>query len=420
MATSNKPYADQMRIDQSSMEIAGLVHKIEQNEIDLQPDFQRGQVWSLSKKQRLIDTILREWYVPAIHLVVNDDLNREEVLDGQQRLQSILEFLRDEFPVDGKISPHDPYISSLHGLTFSQLPLKVQSRFRRYSLTTVRLRNYETQEPGELFFRLNQLTSLTAAEQRNALIGEPRNQIKRLAELVEDIFSTHAIGFSNARMNYDDVLCRLAYVLERGRLDEKMTSNILERRYREQRGFPQEVIEKIHASIFTLAHCFTKEFHSRQNKATFFSWLFYACDSEWVDESFGEHLFPDFFRMFETLRMRTSRFYDVEEHLVVRQTETEGTDPVIVEALDFFADRSSSRVNDVTSVLLRDLCLHVSFYRFVKGSVVQPPLLASEVELLEQVSDDLSRVPDDVAERAMLEYELAQRWGEYRAAGRPR
>jgi hypothetical protein len=54
-----------MRIDQSSMEISGLVHKIEQKEIDLQPDFQRGQVWSVQKKQRLIDTILREWYVPA-------------------------------------------------------------------------------------------------------------------------------------------------------------------------------------------------------------------------------------------------------------------------------------------------------------------------------------------------------------------
>jgi hypothetical protein len=112
--------------------------------------------------------------------VINDALDKEEVLDGQQRIRSIIEFMNDEFTVDGKIAPSDKTIIKLDGLKYSELPGQVQSKFKRFTITTVRLRDYKPEEPGELFFRLNQLTSLTAAEQRNALIGRPRNQIKTL------------------------------------------------------------------------------------------------------------------------------------------------------------------------------------------------------------------------------------------------
>src|SRR5437660_843946 len=140
-----------MRLDQSSVDLSTLVDKINRREIDLQPDFQRGQVWTDAKKKRLIDTILREWYVPAIHIVVNDALDKEEVLGGQQRIKLILEINNDKLRIDGYIEPEDKRITALHGLTYSQLPDQVRSRFRRFAITTVRLRDYKPQEPGELF-----------------------------------------------------------------------------------------------------------------------------------------------------------------------------------------------------------------------------------------------------------------------------
>jgi hypothetical protein len=203
-----------MRLDQSSVDLSTLADKIEKGELDLQPNFQRGQVWSEAKKKRLVDTVLRQWYIPAIHIVVNDALDKEEVLDGQQRIRSIIEFMRDQFAVDGNIEPHDENIVRLDGLTYSSLPDQVRSKFRRFAITTVRLRDYRPEEPGELFFRLNQLTALTAAEQRNALIGEPRNQIRVLSDALEERVGDRKLGFSNARMNYDDVLSRLAMALE--------------------------------------------------------------------------------------------------------------------------------------------------------------------------------------------------------------
>jgi len=90
-----------MRLLPSDPDIQTIVSRIESGVIDLQPDFQRGEVWSIAKKKRLIDSILRNWHVPPLHVVMTDG-GIQEVLDGQQRLVAIRDFVRGLFPVDGK------------------------------------------------------------------------------------------------------------------------------------------------------------------------------------------------------------------------------------------------------------------------------------------------------------------------------
>ena len=48
-----------MKISASDPDIETLVGRIRKNELNLRPDFQRGEVWSEAKRQKLIDTILR-------------------------------------------------------------------------------------------------------------------------------------------------------------------------------------------------------------------------------------------------------------------------------------------------------------------------------------------------------------------------
>ena len=61
------------------------------------PEWQRGEVWPLSKKQNLIDSILREWKLPKFYfLKTNDEPETYDVVDGQQRLSSIFEFFDNE------------------------------------------------------------------------------------------------------------------------------------------------------------------------------------------------------------------------------------------------------------------------------------------------------------------------------------
>ena len=200
------------------------MRRIERGRIDLQPDFQRGEVWSRPKKQRLIDSILRGWHVPPIHLVRKPG-GTFDVLDGQRRLTAIRDFIEGQFPVKGDIEPQDQRIQALDGLRYKRLPEEIREEFDAFAIRVFELRDYNPDEPHELFFRLNQPTNLTEAEKRNAFMGDSRNQVRDLVLWsVQEGLSHERVGFSNARMSYDDLLARLLLTLERGTLTLKITS----------------------------------------------------------------------------------------------------------------------------------------------------------------------------------------------------
>jgi hypothetical protein len=405
-----------MQLDQSRVDIFTLVSRIKSGDLDLQPDFQRGLVWPESKKKRLVDTILREWYIPAIHLVVNDELDREEVLDGQQRLQSIMEFMDDCFTIDGNIAPFDTAVAKLHGLKFSQLPQKVRSRFKRFAIETVRLRDYRSDEPGELFFRLNQITALTSSEQRNALIGRPRNQVKELVEALEGEVGSELLGFSNARLNYDDTLSRLAVALENGSLAQKATAHTLERRYRSGRDFSSEVMATVRASVNRLARALNFcDGAARLNRASLFSWLYFFADHTTEYER-TRHELDWYFAAFELARdgVRLSM-----RHKIPDAARTYSTvllrNPACQEALQIFTDRASSRVNDVSSILLRDFALNFGLLIAFEDIVALGPK-PEYVSVLTHLGQVLEGSRLDPASRLERESQVAKEWEHFRAS----
>lgn len=106
-----------MRLSPSDPDIATVYRKIQNGRLDLQPDFQRGEVWG-SPKQRLIDSILREWHVPPVHVIEIADTDKQEVLDGQQRLAAIRDFMEGQFPVNGYQEPVEDFLVELRGSFF--------------------------------------------------------------------------------------------------------------------------------------------------------------------------------------------------------------------------------------------------------------------------------------------------------------
>jgi hypothetical protein len=127
-----------MQLQPSDPDIQTIVGRIRSGDLDLQPEFQRGEVWSVAKKRRLIDSILRRWHVPPIHVVIEED-GRQVVLDGQQRLASIRDFVNGEFKVDGSIEPADPSIERLGGLRYESLPPDVRRSFDQFTIRVFRL-----------------------------------------------------------------------------------------------------------------------------------------------------------------------------------------------------------------------------------------------------------------------------------------
>jgi hypothetical protein len=332
-----------MRLERTDLELEVLMRRIEVDEIDLQPDFQRGEVWNVPRKRRLIDTILRGWYVPAIHLIRDPDTGKDLVLDGQQRLAAIREFFDGSLKVDGRLSPDDDLLHQLHDYSYSELPDDARRRVNRFPLSVVTLTDYGPEEPYELFFRLNQHMTLTPPEKRNALYGPARDQIKEVVDgLVEGgLLNRDAVGFANKRLAYDDVFARFALAVQLGTLRQRHSNNAIEDFYRGSEFATQVLSDVAGASRAFLERALTVS--PKLNKATLYSWLIFAYTLRKANQDLG----PDFLASFETLRA------------TVRSTNSEIPRNVRAVIL-VYNDRASYRVNDTTSILLRDISLHVA------------------------------------------------------------
>lgn len=347
-----------MRLTPSNPDVDTLVRRIDAGDIDLQPDFQRGEVWSVPQKQRLIDSILRNWHVPPIHVILRSGGDRQEVLDGQQRLMAIHDFFHDRISIDGTIEPQLPELQALHALTYSQLPWEWRRQFGRFAISVIQIDDYAPDEPSELFFRLNQNVRLTAAEQRNAFYGPAREQIRHLSELLERIGLRHLIGFTNARMAYDDVLARTMFLLERGTLTERPTATALAERYRMKKPFPRWAEESVAGALalFDFA-TFPLRREAKLNKAAFFSWLWFTIEA-FSDTSLPANKFTDFFDYFNAEReaLKTGSWIS---HLRVNNARLEGA--YAASLVQIFNDRATARVSDVASVLARDVVIWIFF-----------------------------------------------------------
>lgn len=320
-----------MKLTPWEPDLASVVTRIRALDIDLQPEFQRQEVWAVQKKKRLIDTILRGWSFPAVHLIERPD-GRMDVLDGQQRLAAIRDFTNEVFAIDGLVTPTDEAVMKLDGLYHGELPPAIKRQFSNYTIRAFRITEYAPEEPRELFYRLNQPTSLTAGEQRNALFGAARDQLKALVALFEQFGNNRdTIGFTNSRMAYDDIIAKLLYFVEQRSFGIKSSETLISERFKVTREFDSAIVARCALAIerFSLArNVFLKH---RFNKASILSWLlFFVRD--------GVEVPPSFVRDFIEI---PSRHFGHDLNA----------------AFQLFSDRASLRVSDVSSVVFRDFCL---------------------------------------------------------------
>jgi hypothetical protein len=137
----------------------------ETRKLVLSPQFQRRDVWSTSAKAFLADTILRGKPFPKIILMQEfiDGRTIRTVVDGQQRLRAILDFLGDGIRIS---RAHNV---ELAGKTFSQLPQETQDDFLQYEVGCDVLNAAPLSELLDIFARINRYTvKLNAQEIRNA------------------------------------------------------------------------------------------------------------------------------------------------------------------------------------------------------------------------------------------------------------
>ncbi|MBU0766485.1 DUF262 domain-containing protein [Patescibacteria group bacterium] len=134
--------------------------------LELSPDFQRRTVWLEKAKSYLIDTIIRGKPIPKILISqeLKDERNVRTVVDGQQRLRAILEFLNGDFKIS---KAHNKEYADCY---YQSLPNDVQKDFMQYELGVDILFGMGNSDLLDVFARINSYTvSLNKQEKLNAL-----------------------------------------------------------------------------------------------------------------------------------------------------------------------------------------------------------------------------------------------------------
>lgn len=129
------------------------------------PEFQRKpSLWNKESKKALIDSILCDIDIPKLYLYEED---KYYVIDGQQRLWAIWEFIDDEYAI--KIEDKE--------MLFSQLPKELKEKIENYELQIVILKKVEEEYLRKLFLRLQLGLLLKPGEKLNALTGKMKDFI---------------------------------------------------------------------------------------------------------------------------------------------------------------------------------------------------------------------------------------------------
>ena len=187
--------AKEIHSDGYPMSIGEVISMYRDNDIDIHPEFQRIFRWNLEQKSRLIESILLKIPIPPIFVSQRQD-GVWDVIDGVQRLSTILEFVglyRDD---DKNLYPPSrlegtEYLPDLAGYrwetgdrAFSDV---MQRDFKRSKIEfRIIAKQSDTNAKYDLFQRLNSGTQLSLQEARNCLLVmlniDMFNELVRLAE----------------------------------------------------------------------------------------------------------------------------------------------------------------------------------------------------------------------------------------------
>jgi hypothetical protein len=116
--------ARSVRTDAYSMSISELVSQYEDGDLVIDPEFQRLFRWEPGQKSKLIESLLLGIPLPSI-FVFETDKGKWELIDGLQRLSTILEFMGKLRSPNGVISPPSileatRYLPSLHNVVWEE------------------------------------------------------------------------------------------------------------------------------------------------------------------------------------------------------------------------------------------------------------------------------------------------------------
>ncbi len=225
--------------------VQDLINLHEDNQLNLEPGFQRKSVWQEKDRAKLIDSILRNYPLPAIFLYCRQEEGQiiYDVIDGKQRIESIFKFMgimRGRYWCKTQIPGSD----DVDWLDWRKLcKSRNQHLITGYKIPVIEVNG----EPGDiinLFVRINSTgKALTPQEKRHAKYYHNSpflREADRLARRYEQYFYDMDILSSAqiSRMKHVELICELMLSIHQGdainkkiALDKIMSAGSLDMRH---------------------------------------------------------------------------------------------------------------------------------------------------------------------------------------------
>lgn len=217
-----KLYVD--KVDKSTSD---LFRMIIEGELNLQPPYQREFVWDQKTMSKFIESLLLSIPIPTIFLAENDD-DTFEVIDGQQRLTTIVAFMKSKLS-DNEIEKLPEKLKRLNILILNGLEtlkqfnkksyddlIEMQRKFNNVSLPVVIVKKDSTEDiKYDIFSRINSGSiklnnqELLNVMYRGILINSLNNSSQ--TEKVDKVFGYRPV--LKKRFGYNEILLR-AKVME--------------------------------------------------------------------------------------------------------------------------------------------------------------------------------------------------------------
>lgn len=264
-----------------SYPISDLVRWMQEKTLVLNPEFQRRNIWPEPAKSYFIDTLLEELPIPNIYMrsVTNpaDMRTYREVVDGQQRLRTIRDFVENKLRLGSNAHTFD-------GMNYDDLDESVQRRLLGYQIGVVQLFDATDDKVLDIFHRLNAYgLSLNAQELRHGRYqgGKYKGVFRRAVidaskrwGVLWDKYKVVTVR-ARVRMADDELMAQMLGVILEGVQDGgQPTIGRLYNNY--DQCIPQEAIVKLDRTVEYMVSNLSSILSSRIGTAPHFLMLFAA------------------------------------------------------------------------------------------------------------------------------------------------
>lgn len=195
-----------LKTDRLDMSFGELMNMYEDGDLFITPEYQRIFRWSKFQQTRFLESVILGIPIPPI-FVAEDDKGKWEVVDGLQRLSTILSFfglLESESEKNNLVLTEGEMVKELEGISLATLPLKLKITIKR-SVCRVEIVRWDSKEDirYELFNRLNTGASpLSEQEIRNCIFrAYPVDLNQILRDIADDADFISLIAPSQRRLD---------------------------------------------------------------------------------------------------------------------------------------------------------------------------------------------------------------------------